>query len=445
MTVNNNLIISNQKPLIANELLNEPNHSINPNDLIQKFRLDLQDLSKDCQIDWNSIQIELSSALDCSLQFNRDVITISPMFLLRDINDLPQNLRPNSPDDPRLDTESYWQDFDNWFCQVFNSPPSMNFNDLIPSNKDNLILLAFNPSKIAKACKEHFTSHLKRFEQHHRLYNIVKPIMQDINFNETDSFYADFSTPIDKTMARANDYCIEICPLFVADLNKIPEDIRPNGPDDPKLYDLTCLQKLSDWIAEEYGLQKQKVGVLEIAAIKTILKVRMDPSKKALKAGLVHELGHVVLKHSGSSAPTYQAASAWGHKISILTCGTALTSMALTSSLSIGGVIAALGLSVLANYGTKYGILCSKHKDVEREADLYAVKMLKDGAEGVRLGFTAWRESLKELRSAEQLSLKDRLFINLLTTPSGELIPLFFTHGSFADRIQRAEKAARSF
>ncbi|MBA3816254.1 MAG: hypothetical protein H0X29_06990 [Parachlamydiaceae bacterium] len=71
---------------------------------------------------------------------------------------------------------------------------------------------------------------------------------------------------------------------------------------------------------------------------------------------------------------------------------------------------------------------------------MHAVKHLKnEGVEGIKIGFQAWQESQKEVRSSPYLTWKNRIFMKLLTTSKGNLMPLLFTHGSFEDRIYRAE------
>ena len=148
------------------------------------------------------------------------------------------------------------------------------------------------------------------------------------------------------------------------------------------------LQKLSDWIAEECNIPKQKVSFIEAAAAKTILKLKQDPQGiKALRAGIVHELGHVALRHS---------------------------------------------------FFRK-----KRSKEREKEADLYAVNHLHDGLEGIKIGFDAWQKSLQIVRSSSSFSWKNRILMNLLITSNGNFVPLFFTHGFFEARIKQAEEAQK--
>ncbi len=93
-------------------------------------------------------------------------------------------------------------------------------------------------------------------------------------------------------MAYATSSSVRVCPLFVIDLSEIPPELRPEGWEDPRLCDLDFLQKLSEWIAEECKIPKQKVSFIEAAAAKTIIRLKQDPEgNKALRAGIVHELG----------------------------------------------------------------------------------------------------------------------------------------------------------
>lgn len=223
-----------------------------------------------------------------------------------------------------------------------------------------------------------------------RLKDIIHPIMNEIQYPMINQTRLAFSRPIDPTMAWANIGSINVCPLFVIDLSEIPDAIRPQGWEDPRLCDLDYLQKLSDWIAEECGLSKQKVTFIEAAAAKTILRLKQDPQGiKALRAGIVHELGHVALGHCFPNEKS--------------------------------------------------------SKQIEKEADAYAVTHLHDGLEGIKIGFDAWQKSLQAVRSSASFCWKDRLLMHLLITPYGNLIPLYFTHGFFETRIQQAEEAQKVF
>jgi hypothetical protein len=219
-----------------------------------------------------------------------------------------------------------------------------------------------------------------------RLREIVQPIMEEIKYPGIDNTGLCFSRPIDPTMAWATSTSISICPLFVINLNEIPHEIRPQGWDDPRLCNLEFLQKLSDWIAEDCRIPKQQVTFIEAAAAKTIIKLKQDPQGiKALRAGIVHELGHVALGHCPTGAKST--------------------------------------------------------KDKEKEADIYAVKHLHDGLEGIKIGFDAWQKSLQAVRTDSSFSLWTRILMRLLITPGGNLLPLYFSHGFFETRIKQAEEA----
>ena len=219
-----------------------------------------------------------------------------------------------------------------------------------------------------------------------RLGEIAYPIMEEIKYcGIANTLY--FSKPIDPTMAWATSFSINVCPLFVINLSEVPLEIRPHGWDDPRLCNLDFLQKFSDWIAENCNIPKQQVTFIEAAAAKTILKIKQDPHGiKALRAGIVHELGHVALGHCSPS--------------------------------------------------------CKKSsKEMEKEADIYAVKNLHDGLEGIKIGFDAWKKSLQAVRSDSSFSLLTRIFMRVLITPGGNLLPLYFSHGFFETRIKQAEEA----
>ena len=212
--------------------------------------------------------------------------------------------------------------------------------------------------------------------------------MREIGYPQKKCTRFDFSTPIDPTMAFATSSSVHICPLFVINLSEIPINLRPLGSSDQRLCDLDFLQKLSDWIAEKCKISKQTVSFIHSAAAKTILKLKEDPKgMKALRAGIAHELGHIALKHSYNSS-----------------------------------------LSVYKK---------------EQQADAYAATRLHDGLEGIRIGFTALQNSLREVRKSPSFDTKTKWLMQFLITPGGNLLPLYFTHGFFETRIKQAEKAVQ--
>lgn len=222
-----------------------------------------------------------------------------------------------------------------------------------------------------------------------RIKEIVEPIIQEIQYSAVETLHVYCSSkPIDPNMAWASSDSINVCPLFVIELNEIPTEIRPEGWDDPRLCNLEFLQKLSDWIAEDCRIPKQKVSFIEAAAAKTIIKLKQDPQGiKAIRAGIVHELGHIALGHC------------------------------LESSKST--------------------------KEKEKEADIYAAKQLHDGVEGIRIGFDAWQKSLKAVRTDSSFSLGTRILMRLMITPGGNFWPLYFTHGFFETRVSQVVEATK--
>lgn len=219
-----------------------------------------------------------------------------------------------------------------------------------------------------------------------RLLDIVTPIMKEIGFPYINRMQFGFSQPIDPMMACAGDFEIRVCPLFVIELSELPIDIRPQNWEDPRLCDLQFLQKLSDWIAEEFHMDRQKVSFIEAAAAKTIVKLKQDlEGVKALRAGITHELGHIALGHCfQNSKSTYE---------------------------------------------------------MEKEADFYAAYHLPNGLDGIKIGFDAWQASLQAVRSNSNFSWIDRILMRILITSKGNLLPLYFSHGFFETRIYNAEKA----
>ncbi|HEV8051425.1 MAG TPA: hypothetical protein VGP47_02945 [Parachlamydiaceae bacterium] len=227
-----------------------------------------------------------------------------------------------------------------------------------------------------------------KIDYNERLKQIVHPIMEEIKYPRICTTRLLFSKPIDPTLAWATSFAVNVCPLFLIKLSEIPQEIRPEGWDDPRLCNLDFLQKLSDWIAEDCDIPRQKVTFIEAAAAKTIIKLKQDPQGiKALRAGIVHELGHVALGHCFSN---------------------------------------------------------EKHSKLkEKEADIYAAQHLQDGLEGIKIGFDAWQKSLQAVRSDSSFDWKTRLLMKFVITPGGNLWPLYFSHGFFETRIQQAEDAVK--
>ncbi|MEI8125981.1 MAG: hypothetical protein WCG42_09510 [Parachlamydiaceae bacterium] len=394
--------------------------------LKNNFHLHLDEIGKGLGFDHVDLDLEITDPLDRQCEIKSSKLLICPLFLLPNLELMPIELRPVNSMDPRLDTQEYWHEVSNWLSTIFSLTPKVESDvDIqdIQVLKHTLLLLANDPGIVVDNIKNHLATDIKRFVHRKNLSDKIRLTMKEIHFEKIDETSIYFSKPIDPTMAWANTSSISVCPLIVINLDKIPEDLRPIDSNDPKLYDLKFLQRLSDWLAEEYEIDKQTVGIMEIAAIKTILKLRENfLGQKALRAGLVHELGHIALKHPEKQRKHRLEASrsttVWGKAIRILT----------------GGIVQ----KVLV-----FAKMIVQIKEYEREADLYAVNHLNDGVEGIRIGFATWRESLKEVRACKTLKWKDKVFAKLFITPKGNFWPLVFTHGSFKDRIERAEAAVK--
>lgn len=239
---------------------------------------------------------------------------------------------------------------------------------------------------------------------------LVKPVVEELGI--TDPLIIGYSRPIDPNMAYANDRGIFACPLFTVNLELIPKEIRPESWEDPRLCDLAFLQKLSDWLARAFNLGPEPVSVMHIAACKTILRLRENPQKfqLAFSAGVAHELGHVILKHN--------------EKI-----------RAACYPLSIGNLT---WMNPRKWY--YHWKLLSTIRQCEREADRFASTGLRRGVDGIVIGFRTWQDSLIALRESSALPWRDRLFLKLMVSPWGNPLPLYFTHGSFDQRIRWASQ-----
>lgn len=244
---------------------------------------------------------------------------------------------------------------------------------------------------------------------------LIHPVLAELK-TEND-LNVGYSSPIDPHMAFANNKGIFLCPLFTVDMLLIPEEIRPQNADDPRLCDLVFLQSLSNWLAEAFHLYPEPVSLAHIAACKTILRLRENPEKfqLAVSAGIAHELGHVILKHGkriqATRNPILEYQGKW---------------------------------DLLNPYKLMYHWkLLSLIKQCEREADQFAATRLSKGVEGIVIGFQTWQASLLDLKQNSDLGWRDRLLLNVMVSPWGTPLPLYFTHGSFDQRINWAQQDAQ--
>lgn len=441
----NSLLVENVPPL--EELQSIGYHIKN------EFQIVLNKLENELDIGYANLEVEIANSIDWSCSIGDSKICISPLFLISNI--LPEHLRPLDSTDSRLDNIEYWQNLNKWICKVFSLEPHNETEIDIAVSKKNLLLTLSNKNFVREVVLEFIKPHLKNYIYYKKLCDIILPIMKDTNLENMNEIAIQYSYPIDPTMASAGHRSINICPLFVLDFNKIPEHLRPNGSKDSRLYDLNFLQELSDWIARELGIEKQKVGVMEIAAIITILKLRENPTMfhTAFKAGVAHELGHIVHNHSHKMRQyrplALESAIRWGRILGVSTWFTAVASsffLKLPVMNLKWGALTTVTMGFLVNAGAKSAIyhakLANHIKIGEREADLHAVRHLKnEGVEGIRIGFSAWQEAIKEVRLSKHLKAKDKILFKALTTSKGNVVPLLVTHGSFEDRLHRAEQA----
>jgi hypothetical protein len=153
---------------------------------------------------------------------------------------------------------------------------------------------------------------------------------------------------------------------------------------------------------------------MHIAACKTILRLRENPEqfKLAINAGIAHELAHVILKH--------------GEKIRT----------ARLSTVPYSGKWHFLNPKKWICFWNYLSVI----KQCEREADHFASTSLKKGLEGIEIGFRAWQTSLIELRQSAALGWQDWLLMKLIISPWGNPLPLYFTHGTFDQRIKWARE-----
>lgn len=379
---------------------------------------------------------------------------------------IPEELKPTSDNDPRLDTEEYWTELFGWLNIVFNCP-SKDDAEASPALIKTSINLFKNALLVSLQYPDEATYFIDscaapvyvKAAQHKKLCAVIAPIIQKTKFQKADTAGFGFSRPIDSNLAYATKDSVNLCPLFILDWNQLPEDIRPNGSNDPRLYDLAFLQQISHWIAGAYGLTNQTVGVKEIATIRTILKLQEKPKEeyqKALGAGFVHELGHVAHGHSveteKNADKTSTSSSRWGKFLAaaaIATTVDAVFACNLPLLARTGTFIAAPVVSSALYWASSKFIHFmkegSQHRQHEREADCYAVENLgKDAIDGMQIGFQTWQESLRELRSSPLLNWKDRILAKLAITPAGNPIELLFSHGSFEGRLRQAKTALGS-
>lgn len=237
----------------------------------------------------------------------------------------------------------------------------------------------------------------------------INSVMSELGIEDKLSF--GYTSPIFPGMAFANTQGVFCSPLLTVDMELIPEELRPKSSDDPRLYDLEFIQNLSDWLAKIFNVKSEPVSVLHMATCKVILRLRENPKQfqLAIRAGIAHELAHVILHKEKMNQLSLMDLKyrGWKHVFNPY------------------------------KWVEKFKILSLLRK-MESEADHFAATNLREGVEGIVIGFRTWQNTLIELRKCKKLSLQDRLILKFLISPKGTPLPLILTHGSFDQRIKKA-------
>jgi hypothetical protein len=393
--------------------------------LIKNFHAFISDVMNQSNDESSAnVSISLTSSFDAELVIKDEEIKLGPLPLLAldplGLDLLPIHLKPQNAEDPCLDNPEYWNEVENWIVKTFNVIPTSSSDKI---NIDNLKTIFVTILKTPEFFKENATNYIKEAlrkeinrkttEKMHQLINDVK---NDVKCEKV--IIPRFSSPIDPYFANATAQMIKITPIIVLDFNLVPKEIRPTGATDDRLYDLNFLQRLSDWIADTHEIPRKKVGVFEIATIKTILKLQENPLnfQKAIRSGIAHEIGHIEHEHSKFIFKNYRPSK----------------KPIIRNLISVINSIRYLIFSIKS-----FLFSIKKH---EREADMYAASHLEEGAEGIKIGCNKWQESLVEIRASNRFNFITRLALKSIISPKGNLLSLLFTHGSFKDRIERSSK-----
>lgn len=267
-------------------------------------------------------------------------------------------------------------------------------------------------------------------------------------------YISTLDSPFEPTIAAAGGNRMYLSPLLLVDL---PTHLKLDNPDDPKLDDMTYLQQLSDWVCLEIGLTKYHVTGREKGILRAFLKFKAEPAKfhAAFRALIGHELGHIHHHHAYRGFRS----NGWGI-LAFLTTGISLavgggrvfaqtpagTALASAVPLSAGiapyAVAGVASVAIFGIYRKLWNIVqaCWRSLAVEREADEFAVRRLKDGLKGFEIGVNVFTEALRELRQDPKQSWKNRIVHYLTLSPSGEPLPLFFTHRFFKTRLEHVKQ-----
>lgn len=378
--------------------------------------------------------IELTTPFDLACNcLNNFVLYFGPLYLIglssSHLDILPEHLKPQDSSDLRFDQVDYWLDVEKYLAEKFKiSQMEAGLNQLIDPLKQFMKEILDNPEKLKSKIINELLENLrgllfvKQNEEFERKKQEVKDLVLDVKkaVNFEPEIFIKLSSPIDPYFASAfsigNVNVIKVSPLIMLDFDNLPEEIRPANSSDKRLFDLNFLQALSDWIAKSYAIPKRKVGLSDIATVKTVLKMKENPLQfeRVIRAGLAHEIGH--LEHQHSSKLNFKPIA--------------------KSYMPFIGIINAIRYPLFRLINFFFTT-----KKFEFEADRFAATRLSGGSEGIKIGFTTWQESMLELREYKGFHWITRLALKFMITPSGNSLPLLFTHGSFQERIKRTSSS----
>lgn len=195
----------------------------------------------------------------------------------------------------------------------------------------------------------------------------------------------------------ATGSCVSMPMLFSVDLDLLPDHLKVNGADDPKLNDRAFVAEFSRWVDQQYGVHlgvAQRASRIDRIALKTFFRLLEQPAlaKESVKFIIGHELGHIAHSHGAQR-----------RRLGV-----------------IGSVINVLTLGMM-------DILRSQK--CEKEADRFACRQLPGSvAGGIHL--------FKTLRRSPKGKMSDRVihFFSKVVTA--------FTHTSYSSRQRRLQRCA---
>lgn len=230
---------------------------------------------------------------------------------------------------------------------------------------------------------------------------LVQKVMQAlVDRYQVSNYFSSSLDPSDgifNLVASADSWNVSVPPLYFVDRKDIPF----TGPSDPTLKDEKKVQEFASQICKQFKLQELSVGIRDEMGLRLYLKALECPENagRALKFVLLHELGHIHLRHFSRSI-AYEA----------------------KFRKPLFFIINLLTLGIFRGIA-----LLRQSRNHEKEADAFAYKISKDVARG---GIYLFKTARDYRFHSSRHSL-----VNAIANIFGAL-----THTSLSSRIHAIEK-----